>query len=156
MEIKDIMKSPVVIDMDCTLGEVVESMAQKGVNSILVTGENGELIGIVDVVTLMNTIVPEYVGNRDKSVAGFIDNNMFKDFIADNRDKKVKYFMHSEPKTINVNSSVLSACIKVTEGRQTRVPVIDDNKKPLWVFTREWVKRYLAETMWFECNCTCK
>jgi len=152
MEIKDIMKLPVLINCDSTLEEVVKTMVTKDVNSILVVNEKEELIWVVDIVTLMKTIVPDYVWNRDLSVAWFVNNEMFEEFIFDNKNKKVKYFMMWHPKTIKIDSSVLSACIKVTEWRQTRIAVVDDNNKPLWILTRRWVKKFIAFIMWIDCK----
>lgn len=150
MEIKDIMRKLVTIDQNSTLEQVVEKMFEKNVNSILVVNNEWVLVWSVDIVTLIKTIVPEYVWKRDFSVANFATESMFEEYIQDNKDKKVKYFMLDEPKLIFEDSSILGACMKATEGRQARVPVVDSKNKPVWVVTRSGVKDFLALKMWFK------
>ena len=138
------------IDQDSTLEQVVEKMFNENVNSVLIVDEKWILIWSVDVVTLMKAIVPEYIWQRDFSVANFTTEEMFEEYITDNKDKKVKYFMLHDPKIVKEKSSILNACMKVTEWRQARVFVVDEDKKPLWIITRRWVKDYLAKKMWFK------
>ncbi len=149
MKVKDIMRKAVTIDECSTLEQVVKKMAEEKVNSILVVNNEWILVGSVDIVTLIKTIVPEYVWNRDFSVANFATEEVLDEYIEDNKDKKVKYFMLHEPKLIKDSSSILSAIIKVTEWRQARIPVVDEDNKPLWVVTRNSVKNYIAAKMWF-------
>lgn len=150
MEIKDIMRKSVIIDQDSTLEQVVEKMFNEEVNSILVIDSDWVLVWSVDIVTLIKTIVPEYVWKRDLSVANFATETIFEEYIKDNKDKKVKYFMLHEPKLIQEWSSILWACIKVTEWRQARIPVVNSENKPVWVVTRNWVKDFLAAKMGFK------
>ena len=150
MDIKEIMRRVVTINFEDTLEQAVEKMAKEQVNSLLVVNESWVLIWSVDVVTLIKAIVPEYVWSRDKSVASFINEEIFQGYIDDNRDKKVKYFMLDKTKTLSEKSSVLDAAIKATEGRQSRIPVVDSEGKPIGVVTRQWVKKYLATKMGFK------
>ena len=149
METKDIMRKAVLVDINTTLKWVVEKMSKEDVNSVLVVDDNKKLLWSVDIVTLMKKIVPEYIGSRDSSVAGFTTEAIFEGFIEDNKDVKVKYFMLETPKTIKENASILKACMIATEGRQTRIPVINDDNQPVWVITRRWVKNFLAHKMGF-------
>ena len=150
MKIEDIMRKVVQVSHNDTLEQAVEQMTLQDVNSVLVVDDSGSLIGSVDVVTLMNTIIPEYIGKRDMSVATFATESMFEEFIKDNKDKKVKYFMLETPKTLKTTSTIMEAAIKTTEGRQSRIPVLDETGKPVGVVTRQWVKKFLATKMGFD------
>lgn len=149
MEIKDMMVEPILVDINTTLKWVVEKMSKQDVNSVLVVDNDWKLIWSVDIVTLIKRIVPEYIGSRATSVAGFTTEEIFEDFIKDNKDVKVKYFMLESPKTIKEDTSILKACMTVTEGRQTKIPVINCNGEPIWVITKKWVRNFLAHKMWF-------
>ena len=144
MKIVDIMRKPVIVNSCSTLEEVLKVMNAQKVNSVLAIHEDWTLAWAVDVVTLIKAIVPDFVWNRDASIASFVNESIFEDFINDNKTKKVKYFMLETPKTINMDTSVLNACMIATEWRQARIPVVDDNNKPVWVFTRSAVTKYLA------------
>lgn len=141
------MRKVVIVDYNTTLKWVLKEMTKEDVNSVLVVNKEWELVWSVDVVTLMKTIVPEYIGNRNMSVAHFTTEEMFDEFIKDNKDKKVKYFMLETPKVIKESSTVLNACITATEWRQTRIPIVDTKNKPIWVVTRRWVRKYLSKQM---------
>jgi CBS domain-containing protein len=149
MKTKDIMREAVLVDINSTLKWVVEKMSKYDVNSVLVVDDNGKLIWSVDIVTLMKKIVPEYIGSRETSVAGFTTEGIFEGFIDDNKNIKVKYFMLETTKTIKEDASILKTCMIATEGRQTKIPVINDDNEPVWVITRRWVRNFLAHKMWF-------
>ena len=150
MEIKDIMRKAIIIEEDASLKDVVKKMVKENVNSILVVNKKWVLVWSVDIVTLVKTIVPEYIWHRDNSVSEFTTESMFDDFIDDNKAKKVKYFMLIDPKTVNIDSPVLTAAIITTEWRQTRIPVVDSENKPLWVITRHSIKKILANKLWLK------
>lgn len=143
------MRKAVLVDINATLKDVVEQMAKEDVNSILVVDNDNKLIWSVDIVTLMKKIVPEYIGSRDMSVANFTTEEIFEGFIDDNKDVKVKYFMLETPKTVKQDSSILNACVIATEWRQTRIPVVNSENEPVWVITRQGVKKFLANKMGF-------
>ncbi len=150
MDIVDIMRPVVTIDQDATLEQAVETMVTQDVNALLVVCSDGKLKWSVDVVTLMKTITPEYIWNREASVANFVTPEMFSDFIADNKHKKVKYFMLETPKTLKHTTNILDAAMRVTEWRQSRIPVLDEHDTPIGIVTRQEVKRMLGKQMWFD------
>ena len=141
------IKKPVIVKHDMTLKKVVEIMTEKDVNSVLVVDSDWKLVGSVDIVTLLNAVVPEYVGNRDMWVANFTTEELFQEFIEENKKKKVDSFMMDTHKVLKESSTALKACITVTEWRQTRVPVVDEDNKPVWIITRKGVRKYLAKHM---------
>lgn len=150
MNIVDIMRRVVSIDQNATLENAVEIMVKEDVNSLLVVCDDGKLKGSVDVVTLMKAITPEYIWKRDMSVASFVTADMFSEFISDNKSKKVKYFMLEAPKTLKHTANILDAAMKATEWRQSRIPVLDENDRPIGVVTRQEVKRMLGTQMWLD------
>lgn len=144
-ELKDIMGLPVSIGLDSTIEDAIYSMSENEVNVLVVIDDNWVLIWTIDIVTIMKAIVPEYIWNRDMSVASFVTEKMFEEYISDNKSKKLKYFILDTPKVINENSSILDAAIKVTEWRQTRIPVVDSENKPVWIVTRRTLKDFLSQ-----------
>ena len=150
MKIKDIMRKAFTINENTSLKDTVKEMLKENVNSILVVNKKWVLVWSVDIVTLIKTIVPEYIWNRGSSLSEFTTEDMFDEFIDDNKGKKVKYFMLIDPKTINIDSPVLTAAIITTEWRQARIPVVDENNKPVWVITRHSIKKILADKLWLK------
>ena len=138
----------VLVDSQDSLERVILKMIQEDVNSVWVVNEDDKLVWNIDIVTLMKAIVPDYVGNRDASLAGFVTLEMFHNFIAENKDKKVQDFMLQNSKVLRVDSSAMDAAVTVTEWRQSRIPVLDENDIPVWVITRQSIKLMLWKLLW--------
>lgn len=49
------------------------------------------------------------------SVANFVNEEMFSEFIEKNKNTPVQDFMLETPKTLKITSSVMEAAMKVTE-----------------------------------------
>ena len=149
MEIKDIMGWTVLVHIYSSLEDIVKKMSQENVNSVLVVDEENKLMWSVDIVTIMKAIVPEYISSGWKSIVNFITEWVFEWFINDNKSKIAKDFMFDTPKTVNISSPVVYACIMVSEWTQTRIPVVNDSFEPIWILTRHGVKDFLANKMGF-------
>ena len=147
MKIKDITKKAVIVKHNLTLKWIMKIMTKEDVNWVLVVDSDWKLIWSIDIVTILKAIVPEYIWDRDMSVADFTTEKVFRSFINDNLEKTADSFMLETPKVIDEDSTILHACITVTEWRQTRIPVIDTENRPIWIITRRWVRKYLANEM---------
>ena len=137
------MKEPVIISEDASFADAVKTMAENSANFLLVVDSHGKLMGEIDVVTLMRRAIPEYLED-EKATAHFTTDALFSNCIEDVKDVLVKDFMLKFAKVITPKTSMMEAAIIVTEGRQTKIPVLDENLKPIGVFTRSSLKKVIA------------
>ena len=146
MDIKKFLREAILIDQNQTYKDAVQKMIETHANSLLVVDDSGKLVWWIDVVTLIKTSIPEYLQN-EKETAHFTTDSLFKSCIDDVKDKLIKDFMMSFNKVITPKTSMMEAAIIVTEWRQTKIPVLDRDLKPIWVFTRSSLKKVLASEL---------
>lgn len=149
MKIKELMREAVMIKDTATFSDALKLMIDKKSNSLLVIDAHDRLIWWVDVVTLTKAAIPEYLQHQ-KNAAHFTTDKLFEECILDVRDKKISEFMMTFTKVITEDTSTMEAAIIVTEGRQSKIPVLDDMLKPIWVFTRSSLKKVLAKELWIK------
>ena len=149
MDIKKFMREVITIYQGSTFKEALQIMTTKGCNSLLVVDNNEKLVWGIDIVTLTKAAIPEYLWN-EKHLAHFTTDSFFDECLLDVQDKQVKDFMMSFTKVIKLNTSMMEAAIIVTEWRQTKIPVLDENEKPIGVFTRSSLKKMLAWELWIK------
>ena len=149
MKIVDIMKPVHTIHPDATLAQAVEMMVCRDINLLIIIDDTQNLLWCIDIVTLMKAITPEYIWNRDMSVANFVNEEMFTEFIEKNKTIPVKNFMLETPKSIKITSSVMEAAIKVTEWRQSRILVLDEYQHPIGMVSSQEIKHFIGTKMWF-------
>ena len=143
------MRDVITVNQESTFKEALQIMTTKSCNSLLVVDDNEKLVWWVDIVTLTKAAIPEYLWN-EKHLAHFTTDSLFDEYLSDVQDKKIKDFMMSFTKVIKINTSMMEAAIIVTEWRQSKIPVLDEEWKPVWVFTRSSLKKMLASELWIK------
>lgn len=106
MSLKEIMHKPTFVDKDMTIREVAKIMAKKSIGSIL-------------------------VGSPDNVLGIFSERDMIVKVVAKEivcSGAKVRDYMTSPIKTVNVNMSIFDAQNVMIENHIRRLPIIEDGK----------------------------
>ena len=92
MELKDIVKQSVTISENASFRDAISAMVNGKTNTLLVTGEEGKLVGEICVADLLDAIVPAYL-DGDSIAAHFATEAMFEEAVKHAEDKEVQFFM---------------------------------------------------------------
>lgn len=144
LSMKDIMiQSAVVKDTD-TFEDVMNTMVSENTNSVLVVDEEGKLAGEVNVVQLLSAVVPDYT-EEDAIAAHFATEDTFKEEIARTKNMTVKDFMVTDKKVVTESASLMEAAVIAIERGQARIPVVNEEGKPIGAITRRGLKKIMAK-----------
>lgn len=150
MEIQKYMKDPVTINSNKSYKDAVQLMTDSRSNALMVVDDAGKLLGGIDIVTLIKVAIPEYLkGDKEAThiASHFVPDNLFDTYIHDVQDTPIKDFYFEYSKVVTPKSSVTEAAIKATEGRQSKIPVVDEDGKPLGILTRGCIRKIIASEL---------
>ncbi len=143
MELKDITKEAVTVSEYTTLGEALELMLTAHTNTLLVTDDDGKLIGEVSVSDLFDGIVPPSV-NGDTAITILQNEAAFANAVHEARDTAVTDFMSSDFDSVYPDSTLIEvAAIAIAHGRG-RIPVVDHEDRPIGMISRQGLKHILG------------
>ncbi len=143
MKIKEVMNNVVTIKKTSNLSEVLKLMEEKKTNFLIVVDQENKFIWWIDIISLTQIIIPDYL-QYHKVAAHFVTDNIFKETILEVKEKKITKFIRKSTKVITKDTSTMEAAIIVTEWNQSAIPVLDEDKKPIWMFTRSSLRKLLA------------
>ena len=145
MNIKKYMKLPILINQNASFEDALKIMISENTNSLLVVDNGDKLVWGIDVVSLVKAIIPKYI-DSEKHTAHFTTDSLFRNCINDAKSLNIKDFMMVFTKVITPHTSMMEAAMMVTEWRQSKIPVLDEQLQPIWIITRWSLKKVL----WFE------
>ena len=144
-KIQDIMITPNLIGIDSTFIEVLSKMICAHTNSLLVVNNRGVLVGRVQSLHLLWHIKPDYIDDKFAALtAHFIDEEIFQESCVKVKDDPLEMFMEKDPRTVTVNISLMEAAMIAIEDKHARIPVVDDEYKPIGIITRTELKKIMA------------
>lgn len=146
LSIKDVMVPAIVVRNTSTLQSVVEKMCNEKTNAILVINENEVLVGEVNVVQVLQAIVPDYT-ETDSIAAHFVSEDIFKEEIEKAKSMPVSEFMITDRKTVKESASLMEVAVIAIERGQARIPVVDADDKLVGVITRRGLKKIIAKNL---------
>lgn len=144
MELKDITKEAVLISEDATFNEALRAMVQSQTNSLLVVNGDGVLTGEISVSDLLDAIVPEYL-DGDSIAAHFATEEMFEEAVRDAAEKPVSEFMAMDVEPVHVSDGLMAVAANAIAHQNARIPVVDDDNRPVGVVSRRGLKHILAQ-----------
>lgn len=144
MEVKDIVKPAVTILETASFKEAVEAMITGQTNTLLVTKEDGVLIGEVTVADILDAIVPEYLDGDDIAV-NFATEEMFAKAVKDAEGRLVKEFMSTDYDAIDLDDGLMAVAATAIAHQRARVPVVDKENRPIGIISRRGIKHLVAE-----------
>jgi predicted transcriptional regulator len=98
---------------------------------------------------LIEKAIPKYLGG-DTIAAHFADEEIFREEVHKNDNVKITDFMATDIAVIGRDDSLVKAAILATQNQQIRIPVLDDNKKPIGLLTRTELKQVIGYYMGIE------
>lgn len=143
MEVKDIVKEAVTIKQESTFQEALQSMIDGQTNTLLVVDDSGVLVGEVSVADLLDAVVPEYL-DGDSIAAHFATEEMFEEAIGDTRATQVQFFMSRDFNAVEMSDGLMAVAANAIGFQRARIPVVDDEGKPVGIISRQGLKHILA------------
>lgn len=149
MELKDITKEAVVVSEETTLREALRCMTEQKTNSLLVADAEGALVGEIGVSDLLDAIVPDYL-EGDSIAAHFATEEMFEEAVQDAADKPARDFMATDLDPVRPSDNLMSVAAAAIALRRARIPVVDDENRPVGIISRRGLKHILAGSLGIE------
>ncbi|RPI54898.1 MAG: CBS domain-containing protein [Deltaproteobacteria bacterium] len=143
-KIQDIMRKPVLIDSNATFVDALRKMILDKTNSLLVVNKSGKLIGAVQSFDLIKQVVPAYL-QSDEIAAHFATDEIFKEACEAAKNIPIEKLMNKNPKTITPQGSLLGAIVIALAHGQARIPVVDEQHRPLGILTRTQLKQVIGK-----------
>ena len=144
MEFKDILKEAVTISENASFNDAVKAMVDGKTNTLLVVDADGKLTGEVTVTDLLDAIVPEYL-DGDSIAAHFATEEMFEEAVKDTEEKQVQFFMSNDYSTVQTNDSLMSVAATAIGHKRARIPVVDEDNRPIGIISRQGLKHIIAK-----------
>lgn len=144
MEVKDITKEAIIISEDASFKDALSKMMSEKTNTLLVTGNDGGLVGEVSVTDLLDAIVPDYL-DGDSIAANFATEDMFEAAVNDTVEKQVKFFMSTDFDAVHMHDSMMVIATTAIAHDRARIPVVDDENRPVGIVSRQGLKHILAK-----------
>ncbi|MCA9365489.1 CBS domain-containing protein [Candidatus Kaiserbacteria bacterium] len=146
MDVSDITKNAVLISEEATLREAVEAMIKNPTNTLLVTGDQGVLVGEVSVSDLMDAVIPGNL-NGDDVLELFANEDAFEEAVVGAEDKLVSEFMSTDFSPVTAHDSLITIAAQAVGFQRSRIPVVDDENRPIGIISRQGLKQILAKTL---------
>jgi len=141
--IKNIMRDVQTVSDKADFKEVLSQVIYKKTNSLIVVNDEGKFAGIVNARTLIHKSIPTYLGD-DVTAAHFANEEIFKEQVEKVASESIRTIMDDDIKTIRENESLMGAAMIVGSGKQVRIPVLDENDKPIGLLTRTELKQVIG------------
>lgn len=146
MELKDIVKPAVVVSESASFREAVEHMVKEQSNSLLVTGEDGRLVGEVHISDLLDAIVPVYL-DGDSITEHFATTEMFEAAVRDAEDTPVLMFMTADIHPVTLEDSLMTVATAAIAQQKAHIPVVDKHERPVGLISRRGLKHIIAHAL---------
>ncbi len=146
MQVKDIVKPAVIISETDTFADALKAMNTQHTNTLLVTNENGELSGEVTVADLLDAIVPDTL-NGSEVIEHFTTDDAFIASIDVVRDLPASEFMSQDFTALTLNDNLMSIIATAIAHERARIPVVDEENRPIGIISRQGLKQILAKFM---------
>lgn len=149
MDVADIIKDAVIIDENATLREALAKMIKQQTNTLLVTGDGGELVGEVSVSDLYDAVIPMNL-NGDDVLKLFKQEEAFNAAVEEASEKPVFEFMSTDYSPVSAHDSMITIASQAVGFQRSRIPVVDNDNRPIGIISRQGLKHILAKTLGLE------
>ncbi len=151
MEVRDIVKPAVVIAESASFREAVTKMVKEQTNSLLVVGDDGQLVGEIHMSDILDAIVP---GNLDVDIitSHFTSNEVFEAAVADAEDTPVEFFMSTDINPVTTDASLMTIASVAVAERRAHIPVVDKDNRPIGIISRRGIKHIVAHALGIKDN----
>ncbi len=154
MVVKDVMRDVQTVSDKATFKEALTKMICERTNSLVIVNDEGKFAGVVNARTLIHRTIPSYLGD-DATAAHFANEEIFREEVAKIANEPISKIMDEDVQTIKENESLIKAAIIVASGNQIRIPVLDEESKPIGMLTRTELKQVIGVFLGIE-GCFCE
>jgi len=140
------MREPLILSDKLNLRETLKELIHQKTNSALIIDEEGKLVGEVSVLGIVRAVIPDYIED-DYVAAHFSTEEIFREDVMKSQNISICDIMKRDPKTITLETSLTLAAVTAISGRQSRIPVVDEDHKPLGVLTRTELKQVIGQIL---------
>jgi CBS domain-containing protein len=144
--VKEAMRPVHVINKSKTFFDALTMMIQEKTNSLVVVDDEGKLAGMLNTGKLIEEVVPDYLED-DLIAAHFAGEEIFIQDVKKAKDSKIEKFMISDPQKVHFNASLMEVAIIAISAKQLRIPVVDENDKPVGIITRTELKKAFGQIL---------
>lgn len=146
MQVKDIVKPAVIVSETDTFAVALKAMMSQQTNTLLVTDEDGRLSGEVTVTDLLGAVVPDTLDGSEV-MDHFMTDDAFIASIEVAKDLPVIEFMSHDYSALTLNDNLMSIVATAISHERARIPVIDDEERPVGIISRRGLKQIMAKFM---------
>lgn len=146
MQVKDIVKPAVVVAETDTFATALEAMMTQQTNTLLVTDENGRLVGEVTVADLLDAVVPDTLNGNDV-IEHFTTDDAFIASIDVAKDVPVSEFMSYDYSPLTLKDNLMQIVATAIAHQRARIPVVDHDNHPVGIISRQGLKQILHKFM---------
>jgi len=143
LAIKDVMRNVIVVESGMAFRDVIKKMIVEKTNSLVVIDGEGKAIGMVNPKSLIKHVVPDYL-EHDSIAAHFATEDIFREEAAKVADVAIEDFMQKDIATVKADDTLMQAAVVALESGQVRIPVVDEDAKPIGLLTRTELKNVIA------------
>ncbi len=144
--VKEIMRQVHTINRDKTFIDALRLMIKEKTNSLTVVDKDGRLVGLLNTGRLIKQVIPDYL-EKDSVAAHFATKEIFIEEVKKAKDVPLEKFMLSNPQKIHFNGGLMEVSLIAISTNQLRIPVVDENNKPVGIITRTELKRFFGEIL---------
>ena len=144
MQVKEIVKPAVIISESDTFETAIKAMNNQMTNTLLVVDDSGQLTGEVTVADLLDAIVPETL-NGTEVMDHFKTDDAFIASIDIARNLPVSDFMSNDFSALTLNDNLMSIVATAVAFQRARIPVVDEDNRPVGIISRQGLKRILEK-----------
>lgn len=146
-KVRDLMRHEVVtIPHTATFHEALQTCIEHKVNGVVLVDESGKYVNFLDAATLLRAALPDYIED-DLTAAKFADDEFVVDELKKIGERPVLEILDHEMKTARPDDSLVYAIAVASHNGQGRLPVLDNDGKPVGLLTRTELKRVLGGVM---------
>ena len=146
MEIKAITKEPVIISEGATLQDALDRMLHEHTNTLLVTDEDGKLMGEVSVADLFDGVVPMNF-DGDAAITLLDEEHEFKAAVKAAADTPIADFMSTDIRAVTPDTTLMEVAAIAISEHKARMPVVDHEGRPIGMISRQGLKHILGTFM---------
>lgn len=143
MQVKDIVKPAVIVNENDSFERALTALMNHPTNTLLVTDDNGELVGEVTVTDLLDAVVPDTL-TGDQVIDHFTDDAAFIASIKVARDVPVADFMSYDYSALRLEDNLLAIVGTAIAHQRARIPVVDVDNRPVGIISRQGLKQILS------------
>ncbi len=144
--VKEIMRACTIINKDKKFIDALTLMVKEKTNSLVVVDDESKVCGLLNTGRLIKQVVPTYL-EKDMIAAHFATEKIFLEEVKKSKNVSIEKIMLLNPKTVTSETNLMEVSLIAISADQLRIPVVDEENKPIGIITRTELKKFFAEVL---------